>query len=175
MLERPKRTKKVSIQDRIQPTTVEELIRKYDLDNKKIYEYLDYLVEYLNDKKIDINDIENIVQEKVSPIDITDQYTTNYKKKYFKALYYPLFRKVEIYFSIDEIAKSTGFTTIASTLNNNYKNVEEHYDVAYGSAAQLACILITGTGDLQVYSNSGAITLVSGRISFVLKDEEVAE
>lgn len=52
MLEKPKRVEKVSIQDRIQPTTVEELIKKYDLDNRKIYDYLDYLVDYLNDKGV---------------------------------------------------------------------------------------------------------------------------
>jgi len=50
MIEKAKRPNKPNIQDRTQPTTVEELIRKYDLENTLIYDFLDELVEYLNKK-----------------------------------------------------------------------------------------------------------------------------
>jgi len=49
MLEKPKRPTKPKIQDRLQPTTVEELIRKYDLENKGVYDFLDKMVDYIND------------------------------------------------------------------------------------------------------------------------------
>lgn len=48
MLEKPKRPVKPNIQDRLQPTTVEELIRKYDLENKGVYDFLDKIVDYIN-------------------------------------------------------------------------------------------------------------------------------
>lgn len=49
MLEKPKRPVKPNIQDRLQPTTIEELIRKYDLENTLIYDFLDDLVDYINE------------------------------------------------------------------------------------------------------------------------------
>ncbi len=52
MIKKPNKPKKNNIQDRLQPTTVEELIQKYDLENTKIYEFLDYLVDYLNEKGV---------------------------------------------------------------------------------------------------------------------------
>ena len=51
MLEKPKRPSNADIQDRLQPTTIEGLIQKYDLGNEAIYDYLDYLVDYLNSKE----------------------------------------------------------------------------------------------------------------------------
>lgn len=53
MLEKPKRPTKPKIQDRLQPTTVEELIRKYDLENKGVYDFLDKMVDYINDNNKD--------------------------------------------------------------------------------------------------------------------------
>lgn len=50
MIEKPKRPKKVDIQDRQPPRTLQELINRYDLDNTKIYDYLDELVAKLNSK-----------------------------------------------------------------------------------------------------------------------------
>ena len=38
----------INNQDKKQPQTISELIRRYDLKNKKIYNYLDYLVDELN-------------------------------------------------------------------------------------------------------------------------------
>lgn len=52
MIEKPNRPIKPNIQDRLQPKSFDELIQKYDLDNTKIYDFLDYLVEYLNDKGV---------------------------------------------------------------------------------------------------------------------------
>ena len=48
MIEKPKRPKKISNQDNKQPQTIQELIRRYDLDNTKIYDYLDTLVLQIN-------------------------------------------------------------------------------------------------------------------------------
>lgn len=45
MIEKPKRPKRLDIQDRQPPRTLQELINRYDLDNTKIYDYLDELVE----------------------------------------------------------------------------------------------------------------------------------
>ena len=63
MIEKPKRPKQPNIQDRQPPRTLQELINRYDLDNTKIYDFLDELVELLNTerKSIDtsINDLNN--------------------------------------------------------------------------------------------------------------------
>lgn len=50
MIEKPKRPKKIPNQDNKQPQTIQELIRRYDLDNTKIYDFLDELVGSLNKK-----------------------------------------------------------------------------------------------------------------------------
>lgn len=52
MLEKPKRPKQLNNQDRKIPANIQELINRYDLDNKDIYDYLDYLVKYLNERGI---------------------------------------------------------------------------------------------------------------------------
>ena len=52
MIEKPKRPKKILNQDNKQPQTIQELIRRYDLDNTKIYDFLDELVDYLNEKGV---------------------------------------------------------------------------------------------------------------------------
>ncbi len=48
MIEKPKRPQKINNQDKKQPQTISELIRRYDLDNIKIYDYLDSLVDKIN-------------------------------------------------------------------------------------------------------------------------------
>lgn len=50
MLEKINRPKKIEISDRMQPKNAEEMIRKYNLENEKIYDYLDKLVDYINKK-----------------------------------------------------------------------------------------------------------------------------
>ena len=50
MIEKPKRPKKIPNQDNKQPQTIEQLIRRYDLDNTKIYDFLDELVSNINRK-----------------------------------------------------------------------------------------------------------------------------
>lgn len=52
MLEKIKRKKKVSRQDISKPKTIDDLLQKYDFENKDIYDYLDYLVDYLNEKGV---------------------------------------------------------------------------------------------------------------------------
>lgn len=63
MIEKPKRPKKPDIQERQPPRTLQELMLRYDLDNTKIYDFLDGLVELLNTEKesidISINDLNN--------------------------------------------------------------------------------------------------------------------
>ena len=60
MIEKPKRPKKPDIQERQPPRTLQELINKYDLDNTKIYDFLDGLVELIN------TDINNLSNNKIS-------------------------------------------------------------------------------------------------------------
>lgn len=52
MIEKPTRPKQFNNQDRQIPTNIQELINRYDLDNTKIYDFLDYLVNYLNERGI---------------------------------------------------------------------------------------------------------------------------
>lgn len=52
MINKIQRKKQVDKQDKQQPQTVQDLIRRYDLDNIEIKEYLDYLVDYLNGKGV---------------------------------------------------------------------------------------------------------------------------
>ena len=69
MIEKIKRKKKVSKQDITKPKTIDDLIRKYDLDDKDIYDYLDYIVDYLND------DIAGIQQLITNQYDSTQTYS----------------------------------------------------------------------------------------------------
>ncbi len=52
MLEKPKRPKQLNNQDRQSPVTIQDLINRYDLENTKIYDYLDELIDYLNERGI---------------------------------------------------------------------------------------------------------------------------
>lgn len=47
MIEKPQRPKKITNQDNKLPQTIQELIRRYDLDNTKVYDFLDDLVGHL--------------------------------------------------------------------------------------------------------------------------------
>lgn len=51
MIEKMKR-KKITRQDITKPKNIDEMIQKYDLENRDIIEYLDYLVDYLNEKGV---------------------------------------------------------------------------------------------------------------------------
>lgn len=52
MIEKIKRKNQIDNQDKQQPQTIQDVIRRYDLDNTKIEDFLDYLVDYLNGKGI---------------------------------------------------------------------------------------------------------------------------
>lgn len=61
MIEKPKRPKKPDIQERQPPRTLQELISRYDLDNTKIYDFLDGLVDLLNTREETVDtDISNL-------------------------------------------------------------------------------------------------------------------
>lgn len=55
MIEKPKRPKKISNQDKKQPQTISDLIRRYDLDNTKVYDYLDNLIDQINKEISELN------------------------------------------------------------------------------------------------------------------------
>lgn len=65
MLDKVKRRVKPNIQDRLQPTTVEELIRKYDLENKSVYDYLDKMVDYINNLEQQVTQGKEIVLSEI--------------------------------------------------------------------------------------------------------------
>ena len=50
MIEKFKR-KKINKADIVKPKTVDDIVRMYDLDNSDIIEYLDYLVDKLNENE----------------------------------------------------------------------------------------------------------------------------
>lgn len=52
MIEKPKRKKEMTNQERQLPNTIQELVNRYDLDNIEIIDFLDYLVDYLNERGI---------------------------------------------------------------------------------------------------------------------------
>lgn len=52
MIEKPKRPIKLNNQDRQIPANIQDLINRYDLDNTNIYDYLEYLVNYLNERGV---------------------------------------------------------------------------------------------------------------------------
>ena len=52
MIDKIKRNKKVNKADITKSKNVDDVIRKYDLENANIYDFLDYLVDYLNDKGV---------------------------------------------------------------------------------------------------------------------------
>ena len=49
MIDKPRRPKKTDIQDKQPPRSIQELMNRYDLDNTKVYDYLDYLVDKINE------------------------------------------------------------------------------------------------------------------------------
>lgn len=52
MINKIQRRKQIDKQEKQQPQTIQDIIRRYDLDNTKIEDFLDYLVDYLNGKGI---------------------------------------------------------------------------------------------------------------------------
>ena len=60
MIEKPKRPKKIPNQDNKQPQTIEQLIKRYDLDNTKIYDFLDELVGTLKESQTVVSSTEPI-------------------------------------------------------------------------------------------------------------------
>lgn len=59
MIKKIQKNKKINNQDKQQPKNIQELMQRYDLDNNKIEEYLDYLIDYLiqQKQKIDENKV----------------------------------------------------------------------------------------------------------------------
>ena len=71
MIEKPKRPKKIPNQDNKQPQSIQELIRRYDLDNTEIYDYLDSLVLQMNNKIQTVIDTQRKNLELAFPIGST--------------------------------------------------------------------------------------------------------
>ncbi len=64
MIEKPKRPKKPDIQERQPPRTLQELISRYDLDNTKVYDFLDELVGQINENDTSTSeDISSITED----------------------------------------------------------------------------------------------------------------
>lgn len=80
MIEKPKRPKQPSIQERQPPRTLQELINRYDLDNTKVYDFLDELVDNLKNKEETVdNDITELEQGQTdlqNQINIDTSYST---------------------------------------------------------------------------------------------------
>ena len=51
-IEKIQRPKKIQIIDRMRPQTIEALTLQYNTEIDKVYDYLDYLVDYLNSKEV---------------------------------------------------------------------------------------------------------------------------
>lgn len=56
MIKKIQKNKKINNQDKQQPKNIQELMQRYDLDNNKIEEYLDYLIDYLIQQKKEIDE-----------------------------------------------------------------------------------------------------------------------
>lgn len=54
MIKKISRPKQVNNQDKQAPKTIQELMQRYDLDNKEVCDYLDYLIEHLIQEKQEI-------------------------------------------------------------------------------------------------------------------------
>jgi len=69
MIEKFKRVKSASIQDRVTPKTVEDLMQRFDLGNIGIIEYLDSVIDKIN-KSIDISEVPLVIDNlnSTSPI-----------------------------------------------------------------------------------------------------------
>ena len=52
MINKIQKTQQLNNQEMQIPKDIQELIQRYDLDNKTIYDFLDYLVDYLNERGI---------------------------------------------------------------------------------------------------------------------------
>lgn len=56
MIKKIQKNKKINNQDKQQPKNIQELMQRYDLDNNKIEEYLDYLIDYLIQQKQELDE-----------------------------------------------------------------------------------------------------------------------
>lgn len=101
-------------------------------------------------------------------IDITDKYTTYFTKTLFKAFYYKKTHIVEIIYRFTGISGSQ-WVNMAVLNDTSYKPSSGHEDTAYGSAAQIAFVQINGSGNLQIFRETGT-DMASGSIRYVVNE-----
>lgn len=80
MIDKPKRPKQPSIQERQPPRTLQELVNRYDLDNTKVYDFLDELVGQINENDNTFTNNVSSLQTQINTINqdnitITSDYT----------------------------------------------------------------------------------------------------
>lgn len=132
MIEKPKRPKKIQNQDNKQLQSIQELIRRYDLDNTKIYDFLDELVDYL---KLEHTNIETKLEEET-----LEKYSTDEQEigKWIDGK--SIYRKV---ISFTTGASTNTWTTIAELQFNRVINL---YGYMYISESEMYRLPYAGIG-----------------------------
>ncbi len=123
-IEKIKRKKKVNDQDKQQPGTIQDLIRRYDLDNIKEADYFDYLVDYL---KRDITEKENLIsilnnqmadkEQRVSTLE------TNKVIKDFGTINFQAVANQKVKITIPITASAIYLSKLIVRLQSNYNSV----------------------------------------------------
>ena len=118
MLEKPKRAKQLNNQDRQLPATIQELINRYDLENKDIYKFLDYLVDNINGNKSEV--IDNLESESKK-----DALSANQGRV--------LNEKIEGVVLFEDVNGDNGSEITLNDTIANYKEVKVEYVVGIGN------------------------------------------
>lgn len=169
MIEKPKRPKKPDIQERQPPRTLQELISRYDLDNTKIYDFLDELVELLNTEKesidISINDLNNKKVNK-SGDTLTGELQFNNKNDYAAIRKTRTINGVDYNVNIGVGANQSGRMEFQDANNNVLGSVEARSDGIYNGktnrrVAETAKQLWGTSMSFEMHTGQHALVMIS--------------
>ena len=179
MIEKPKRPKKIPNEDNKQPQTIQELIRRYDLDNTKIYDFLDDLVSQINLNKTQndkqVNEIETraigtILYENEEGT--AENITLNApieKFNYFEVESYVIYNEIKVY-------TTTGKLPIAGKervhLNNSFVGTNVTGYQAYCKRIAILGTVVNVTNDRKYIAQTvtdGAATITDGIYTYITK------
>ena len=165
MIKKPKRPTKINNQDNKQPQNIEQLIRRYDLDNTMIYDFLDELTVTLNETFDKLSTTLRETQIDV-PVTLVDGFTF-YDDK-FKCIYNPLTKQCTLYFSIyGDIPKS--ISTRITTIPTGYRPAFDVTNVGFYGEAIYGLVSVATNGRVTISPRGNDASSASGQISWIVQ------
>jgi len=158
MIEKPKRPKQLNIHDRQPPRTLQELINRYDLDNTNIYDYLDKLVNQIDDIEDNIATNESVKIFKTQDRIVFRPSAGSSQDSFGGCYYYKIGTKVHLHVGCNSLTSNT--LNSIFTLPEGYR--PDSFLVAVGAVAGLnnICFLqVSSSGDVSIKPTNGAVAL----------------